>query len=63
MRTRALVLGAVVLVSVVVGAALVWTFATDRLDTVTITAQFDNAAGLYEDNTVAVLGMPVGKVT
>ncbi|GAA5105190.1 MCE family protein [Nocardia iowensis] len=27
-----------------------------------ITAQFDNAIGLYEGNTVAVLGMPVGKV-
>lgn len=63
MRTKVLALGAVVLVSVVVGAALVWTFAADRLDAVTVTAQFDNAAGLYEDNTVAVLGMPVGKVT
>ncbi|MEU8900285.1 MlaD family protein [Nocardia sp. NPDC048505] len=27
-----------------------------------ITAQFDNAVGLYEGNTVAVLGMPVGQV-
>ena len=32
-------------------------------DTITVTAQFDSAAGLYVDNTVAVLGMPVGKVT
>ncbi len=29
----------------------------------TITAQFDNGAGLYEGNTVAVLGIPVGKIT
>ncbi|MGV0625687.1 MCE family protein [Mycolicibacter minnesotensis] len=29
----------------------------------TVTAQFDSAAGLYEGNAVAVLGMPVGKVT
>ncbi|OBI94421.1 mammalian cell entry protein [Mycobacterium alsense] len=29
----------------------------------TITAQFDNANGLYRGNAVAVLGMPVGKVT
>lgn len=29
---------------------------------ITVTAQFDSAAGLYEDNVVAVLGMPVGKV-
>ncbi|MCM6772570.1 MCE family protein [Nocardia sp. CDC159] len=28
----------------------------------TITAQFDNAIGLYQGNTVAVLGMPVGTV-
>jgi phospholipid/cholesterol/gamma-HCH transport system substrate-binding protein len=34
---------------------------TDR--GMTITAQFDNANGLYEGNTVAILGMPVGKVT
>lgn len=29
---------------------------------ITVTAQFDSAAGLYEDNVVAVLGMPVGKI-
>ena len=29
---------------------------------ITVTAQFDSAAGLYEGNVVAVLGMPVGKV-
>ncbi|OBF96073.1 mammalian cell entry protein [Mycolicibacter sinensis] len=28
----------------------------------TVTAQFDSAAGLYQGNVVAVLGMPVGKV-
>jgi phospholipid/cholesterol/gamma-HCH transport system substrate-binding protein len=27
-----------------------------------VTAQFDSAAGLYEDNVVAVVGMPVGKI-
>ena len=32
-------------------------------DTITLTAQFDSASGLYEGNEVAVLGMPVGKVT
>jgi len=31
--------------------------------TITVTAQFDSAAGLYENNAVAVLGMPVGKVS
>jgi phospholipid/cholesterol/gamma-HCH transport system substrate-binding protein len=29
----------------------------------TVTAQFEDAVGLYEDNAVSVLGMPVGKVT
>ncbi|MEB3071189.1 MCE family protein [[Mycobacterium] vasticus] len=29
---------------------------------ITVTAQFDSAAGLYEDNVVAVLGMPVGRI-
>jgi virulence factor Mce-like protein len=62
MRTKALAIGVVVVVAVVI-AVVGWNFAKDRLDTVTLTAQFDNAAGLYVDNTVAVLGMPVGKVT
>ncbi|ORW97846.1 mammalian cell entry protein [Mycolicibacter terrae] len=29
---------------------------------ITVTTQFDSAAGLYEGNVVAVLGMPVGKI-
>lgn len=52
---------AAVLAAVAAGAG--WTFLLDRLDTITLTAQFDSAAGLYEGNTVAVLGMPVGSVT
>jgi virulence factor Mce-like protein len=63
MRPKVLALGAAILVLAVVSAVVVWNFGKDALNTVTITAQFDNAAGLYEDNTVAVLGMPVGKVT
>jgi virulence factor Mce-like protein len=47
----------------VLAAGIGWTFLQDRLDTITVTAQFDSAAGLYEGNTVAVLGMPVGQVT
>ncbi|WP_330153287.1 MCE family protein [Rhodococcus chondri] len=31
-------------------------------DTITVTAQFDNGAGLYVGNSVAVLGIPVGQV-
>lgn len=31
-------------------------------DTITVTARFDNGAGLYVGNAVAVLGMPIGTV-
>lgn len=62
-RTKVIALAAAALAVVVVVAAVGWSFLSDRLDTITVTAQFDSAAGLYEGNTVAVLGMPVGKVT
>ncbi|MBN7304824.1 MCE family protein, partial [Mycobacteroides abscessus subsp. bolletii] len=38
-------------------------YVKSKLDHITLTAQFDNASGLYESNVVAVLGMPVGKIT
>ena len=63
MRIKLLAIGAVVLVLAIVGATVIWNVAEDELNTVTVTAQFDSAAGLYDGNTVAVLGMPVGKVT
>lgn len=58
-------------VALLVGAALVVAVALagvgylihQRLNTITVTAYFDSAAGLYEDNVVAVVGMPVGRVT
>lgn len=40
-----------------------WRLLSADEDTITVTAQFDSASGLYEGNEVAVLGMPVGKVT
>jgi len=46
-----------------VGIGIVGHYVKSRLDTMTVTAQFDTAAGLYEGNVVAVLGMPVGKVS
>lgn len=39
-----------------------WSVIKKQRDTITITAQFDNAAGLYPTNNVAVLGMKVGSV-
>ncbi|UXA18715.1 MCE family protein [Mycobacterium sp. SMC-4] len=62
-RTKVMTLIAVIGVIVVVIAAVGISYASDRLNTISVTAQFDSAAGLYEGNTVAVLGMPVGKVT
>lgn len=52
--------------TLVAGALIVAVVAGSHLNPfgghITVTAQFDSAAGLYEGNVVAVLGMPVGKV-
>ena len=62
-RSKVFALAAAGLVLAVVVAAAGWSFVEDTINTISVTAQFDSAAGLYEGNTVAVLGMPVGKVT
>ncbi len=62
-RRKVVVLVAAGLALVVVFAAVGWSFLRESINTISVTAQFDSAAGLYEGNTVAVLGMPVGKVT
>jgi phospholipid/cholesterol/gamma-HCH transport system substrate-binding protein len=48
----------VVLAAVVIG----WRYLASGEEPITVTAQFDDAAGLYEGNAVAVLGMPIGKI-
>lgn len=40
-----------------------WSTWKNRADTISLTAHFDNTAGLYVTNRVAVLGMQVGSVT
>jgi phospholipid/cholesterol/gamma-HCH transport system substrate-binding protein len=60
LRLIALV-GAVVLSAAAMGVA--WRYPSSGDELITVTAQFDSASGLYEGNVVAVLGMPVGKVT
>jgi phospholipid/cholesterol/gamma-HCH transport system substrate-binding protein len=55
------IVAAVVTVAAAVGLGW-WYFGSDQ-DTISVTAQFDSASGLYEGNEVAVLGMPVGKIT
>lgn len=62
-RMKTLAIGAAVAVTAVVAASVGWSYIRDQVNTITVTAQFDSAAGLYEGNTVAVLGMPVGKIS
>lgn len=63
MRSR----NAVVMIVIAAVVAVVGVVVAERVlsgpDSITITAKFDNAAGLYEGNTVSVLGIPVGRVT
>jgi len=63
MSRRLLAVLSAALVAFAAVTAVAVKYAEDRLDAITVTAQFDSAAGLYEGNVVAVLGMPVGKVT
>lgn len=60
-RLAVVLVAAVALVLAAVGVG--WFYLQDRMNTINVTAQFDSAAGLYEGNTVAVLGMAVGQVT
>ncbi|MEZ0342390.1 MCE family protein [Mycobacterium sp. pV006] len=62
-RAKVVALIAAVCAFALVVAVVALSFMADRLDTISVTAQFDSAAGLYEGNAVAVLGMPVGEVT
>lgn len=57
---RKMLLICLALAATTAGAA--WSVTRDR-GTITVTAQFDSAAGLYPGNVVAVLGMPVGQVS
>src|SRR5699024_7925744 len=65
---RFAIAGAVVVVLAVPGAAVVGRQLMAELPhlslhKMTVTAQFEDAVGLYEGNGVSVLGMEVGKVT
>ncbi len=58
-----LILAVVAALAVGVLGAYTWKLARARMNTITLTAQFDNSAGLYPTNNVQVLGMKVGSVT
>lgn len=62
-RRRLIAVAAVAATAAAVTIGVIGHYVKSRLDTMTVTAQFDSAAGLYEGNVVAVLGMPVGKVS
>ena len=59
--TALAVVAAVAVIAATVGIG--WWYLSSDEETITVTAQFDSASGLYEGNEVAVLGMPVGKIT
>ncbi|MGN2639887.1 MCE family protein [Nocardia takedensis] len=59
---RGLVRAGAALLLVVIGGCAVGAAPFDD-ENRTVTAEFDNAAGLYVGNAVAVLGMPVGEIT
>jgi virulence factor Mce-like protein len=60
-RTCALTVTALVVAAIAIAAFTLIPRANDG--PITVTAQFEDTIGLYEGNPVAVLGMPVGKVT
>jgi virulence factor Mce-like protein len=62
-RRRKLMAVVGALAMVVAGACGGWHALASGAKTITVTAQFDSAAGLYQGNVVAVLGIPVGHVT
>ncbi|OBK17170.1 MCE family protein [Mycobacterium asiaticum] len=62
MRRRVIALVAVAAAVIAVVGVGRW-YVTGKRDPITVTAQFDSASGLYEGNVVAVLGMPVGRIT
>lgn len=59
---RILLRAGAALAVVTLAIGVLWWVLTDRERQIIVTAQFDSAAGLYEGNVVAVLGMPVGRV-
>ena len=63
MKGKGVIAIVAVVVSVVAAVGVGWWYLGSDEGTISVTAQFDSASGLYEGNAVAVLGMPVGKIT
>lgn len=62
-RRRALIITALVAVTAATAIAAFTVIPHADDGPITVTAQFEDTIGLYQGNPVAVLGMPVGKVT
>ncbi|MCR8694982.1 MCE family protein [Rhodococcus pyridinivorans] len=62
MTVKTMVKGIVLVAVVALAGALVLDRVLSPDRPVTVTARFDNAAGLYEGNEVSILGIPVGRV-
>lgn len=62
LRTKVLAVAATIAV-IAAAIGVGWWYLGSDEDSISLTAQFDSASGLYEGNTVAVLGMPVGNIT
>ena len=63
-RSRGFIILAVVAaLALGAGGVYAWKLISARANTIRLTAQFDNSAGLYPTNNVQVLGMKVGSVT
>lgn len=62
-RKRLMVIGALIVVAALAIGGFVVSQVRTRINTQHFTAQFASAAGIFEDNLVTVLGMPVGRVT
>lgn len=58
-----MILAIVAALALGVGGFYAWRLISARANSITLTAQFDNSAGLYPTNNVQVLGMKVGSVT
>ncbi|MFZ2241794.1 MAG: MCE family protein [Gordonia amarae] len=62
-RKRLLVIGAIIVAAALAIGGFIYSEVRSHLDTKHYTAQFKSAAGIFEDNLITVLGMPVGRVS
>ncbi|MGV9797916.1 MlaD family protein [Mycobacterium sp. NPDC003449] len=62
-KHKRLTIGCALVTAAAIVVGVGWQLVAHRDRAITVTAQFDSAAGLYVGNVIAVLGIPVGEVT